>query len=214
MLRSFSLVFSLLLITSSAFAGVVRGTVTDPDGRPTPGARIVVRGTLAAAAETTTDAQGRFETPNVPDGAYDLHVILDGFSADVQRVEAAASSPDVAVRLRLSALAESVVVSGAQTDLPLSQAASTISVITGTEIAARQLRTPGDALAYVPGLSVARNGSAGTTTSVFTRGGESDFTLVLLDGIRVNSFGGGVDLSAIPLVDVERIEIVRGPQSA
>lgn len=214
MLRSFSLVFSLLLITSTAFAGVVRGTVTDPDGRPTPGARVVIRGAVAVAGETTTDARGRFESPSLQDGAYDLHVLLDGFAADVQRVEAGASAPEVTVRLRLSALTESVVVSGAQTDLPLSQSASTISVITGTEIAARQLRTPGDALAYVPGLSVARNGTPGTTTSVFTRGGESDFTLVLLDGVRVNFFGGGMDLSQIPLVDVERIEIVRGPQSA
>lgn len=214
MLRSFSLVFSLLFLTiSTAFAGVVRGTVTDPDGRPAPGARIVVRGALGIAAETTSNAEGRFETPDLQAGGYDVHVLLDGFAADAQRVEGAAGA-ELAVRLRLSALAESIVVSGGQTDLPLSQAASTISVMTGSEIAARQLRTPADALAYVPGLSVARNGYTGTTASLFTRGGESDFTLVLLDGVRVNAFGGGLDLSQVPLVDVERIEIVRGPQSA
>ena len=55
---------------------------------------------------------------------------------------------------------------------------------------------------------------AGTLTSVFTRGGESDFTLVLVDGVRANAFGGGIDLSQVPLEDVERIEVVRGPQSA
>ena len=215
MLRSFSFVFSLLLlIASSAAAGVVRGTVTDPDGRPAPGARVVVRSAIAAVAETTTDARGRFETATLPDGPYEVRVILDGFSSDVQRVQSGASMTDLAVRLRVSALTESVVVSAGQTDLPLSQAASTITVLTGTDIAARQIRTPGDALAYVPGLSVARNGTPGTTTSLFTRGGESDFTLVLLDGVRVNFFGGGLDLSQIPLVDVDRVEVVRGPQSA
>jgi outer membrane cobalamin receptor len=54
----------------------------------------------------------------------------------------------------------------------------------------------------------------GSLTSLFTRGGDSDFTLVLVDGMRVNSFGGGLDLSQVPLVSVERVEIVRGPQSA
>jgi len=49
---------------------------------------------------------------------------------------------------------------------------------------------------------------------VFPRGGESDYTLVLVDGMRVNAFGGGFDFSLLPLGDVEQIEIVRGPQSA
>ena len=66
----------------------------------------------------------------------------------------------------------------------------------------------------VPGFMVARSGGPGTLTSLFPRGGESDFTLVLVDGIRVNSFGGGLDLSQVPLADIDRIEVVRGPQSA
>ena len=56
--------------------------------------------------------------------------------------------------------------------------------------------------------------AAATVTSLFSRGGESDFTLVLVDGIRANSFGGGLDLSQVPLQDVERIEVLRGSQSA
>ena len=214
MFRSFALALSLSLLTAlSATAGTLRGTVTDPDGRPVPGARVVLLGALATVAESTTNAEGRFEA-TAPDGQYDLRVMLDGFTADPLTVQAGASSPAVTVRLRVSALTESVVVSAAHTDLPLSQSASSITVISGSDITARQLRVAGDALAFVPGLSVARNGSAGTTTSVFTRGGESDFTMVLLDGVRVNFFGGGADLSQIPLVDVERVEVVRGPQSA
>ena len=59
-----------------------------------------------------------------------------------------------------------------------------------------------------------RNGGRGALTSVFPRGGESDYTLVLVDGIRVNNFGGGFDFSLLPLGDLDQIEIVRGPQSA
>ena len=51
-------------------------------------------------------------------------------------------------------------------------------------------------------------------TSVLPRGGDSDYTLVLVDGVRVNAFGGGFDFSQLALADVDRIEIVRGPQSA
>ena len=47
---------------------------------------------------------------------------------------------------------------------------------------------------------------------MFSRGGESDYTLVLVDGVRANAFGGGLDLSQVPLHDVERIEVLKGPQ--
>ena len=52
------------------------------------------------------------------------------------------------------------------------------------------------------------------STSLFPRGGNSNYTLVLVDGIRANAFGGGYDFAHLPVSDVERIEIVRGPQSA
>ena len=72
----------------------------------------------------------------------------------------------------------------------------------------------GDALRAVPGLTVSRSGGRGALTSMFPRGGESDFTLVLVDGVRMNAFGGGFDLSLLDVGDIERIEFVPGPQSA
>ena len=66
----------------------------------------------------------------------------------------------------------------------------------------------------MPGLTVVRSGGRGAVTSLFPRGGESDYTLVLVDGIRANDFGGGFDFAHLPVADVDRIEVVRGPQSA
>src|SRR5690606_19835417 len=86
--------------------------------------------------------------------------------------------------------------------------------ISGQELEARQATTLAEALQVVPGFTVAAAGGPGTVTSLFPRGGESDFARVLVDGGRANAFGGGIDLSQVPLADVERIEIVRGPQSA
>jgi outer membrane receptor protein involved in Fe transport len=61
---------------------------------------------------------------------------------------------------------------------------------------------------------VASNGTAGSVTSVFPRGGESDYSLVLVDGIEANTFGGGFDFAHLSTDDIDHIEIVRGPQSA
>lgn len=73
-----------------------------------------------------------------------------------------------------------------------------------------------DVLARVPGIEITRNGGIGNSTSVFTRGGESRHTVVLIDGVRVDSqsTSGGANWQAIPLAQIERIEIVRGPTSA
>lgn len=115
---------------------------------------------------------------------------------------------------RVSAVNETVIVSAALVDQPLSRTPDSVTVISGRELQSRQLFTLGAALRSVPGITVQQSGGPGTLTSVFTRGGESDYTLVLVDGVRANAFGGGIDLSQVPLEEVERIEVVRGPQSA
>ncbi len=204
-----------LVFVATGSAASLQGVVNDPDGRPVPGARVIVTGAQPGVREIDTDASGRFEVADLADGSYEVRVVLDGFTAAPTTVALAGDArAEIAVGLRVSAIAESLVVSAAHADLPLSQSASTVTVISGSELASRQIRAVGDALAYVPGLAVARTGGINSLTSLFTRGGESDFTLVLLDGMRLNAFGGGIDLSQVPLVDVERIEVVRGPQSA
>jgi vitamin B12 transporter len=114
----------------------------------------------------------------------------------------------------VKAINETVIVSAALVDQPLSRTPDSVTVITGRQLESRQQFTLGAALRSVPGMTVQQSGGPGTLTSVFTRGGESDYTLVLVDGVRANAFGGGLDLSQVPLEDVERIEVVRGPQSA
>ncbi|MDO9405910.1 MAG: TonB-dependent receptor [Polaromonas sp.] len=73
-----------------------------------------------------------------------------------------------------------------------------------------------DLLARVPGIEITRNGGIGNSTGVSIRGGESRHTAVLIDGVRVDSqtTSGGASFSGIPLSQIDRIEIVRGPTSA
>jgi vitamin B12 transporter len=112
--------------------------------------------------------------------------------------------------------ADEVVVTATRLPTPLEQVASTVSVITAADIERHQYRTLPDALDAVPGLNVVRTGQAGSATSVFVRGTESNHTLVLLDGMEIidpSTPDGAFDFSDILLYDVDRIEILRGSQS-
>jgi outer membrane cobalamin receptor len=210
-------IFSLaaLVGASSAYAGPVNGRVVDPDGRPVATARVLLVGTGQPVRSTSTNAQGEFTLMAPDSGRYELRVAIEGFRAEPVVVEASATARDVgSLDLTVSAVSETLVVSASQVEIPLSQASSAVTVITGAELRDRQLTTVADALRQVPGLSVARSGSAGALTSVFPRGGESDYTLVYIDGIQVNAFGGGFDFAHLSTANIDRIEVVRGPQSA
>lgn len=101
--------------------------------------------------------------------------------------------------------------------IPTKEAASSYAIITAEEIEKFQYRNVTDALRSVPGLHIVESGARGSLTSVFTRGASSNQTLVMVNGLAVNdpsSPGGAANLASIPLDNVERIEVVRGPQSA
>ncbi|HHQ48115.1 MAG TPA: TonB-dependent receptor, partial [Acidobacteria bacterium] len=87
-----------------------------------------------------------------------------------------------------------------------------VTVIDRQEIEDSQTATVPDLLRRVPGLTVVQSGDRGGVTSVFTRGTNSNQTLVLFDGVRLNSpYFGGYDWSILPTAGLDRIEVVRGP---
>ncbi len=93
---------------------------------------------------------------------------------------------------------------------------SSVSVISRYEIAASGARWLIDALQFVPGVNVVRSGPAGALTQIFMRGSNTGHTLFLIDGVKVNSpTTGSYDTSGIQIAadKIDRIEVVRGPQS-
>jgi vitamin B12 transporter len=101
------------------------------------------------------------------------------------------------------------------TRIPLSQRTLpvAVTVITAEELRVRGITTVADALTDVSSASVVQSGSAGATTSLFLRGGESKYVKVLIDGVPANDPGGSYDFASLTTDNVERIEIVRGPAS-
>ncbi len=111
---------------------------------------------------------------------------------------------------------QEVVVTATRDEVPIEQVGSSITVITAKEIEQKQARTVADVLRTVPGLDVVRTGSFGGTTAVFMRGAKSEHMLVLIDGIEMNdpsSTGGTFNFGHLTVDSIERIEVLRGPQS-
>src|ERR1700730_3629356 len=107
-----------------------------------------------------------------------------------------------------------VIVSATRTDIPLDQSPASVSVITSQDLEIKQTERVSDALREVPGLNVVQTGTAGTLTSVFSRGLNSAHTQVLLDGIPINQgLAGQFDFANLTTDNIDRIEVVRGPQS-
>ena len=107
-----------------------------------------------------------------------------------------------------------VVVSATRMETSTQEVGSSVSVVTSEEIASKQASTVAEAVRGVAGLDVVQSGGPGKTTGLFIRGGNSGHLLVLIDGVRVNSPTlGSFDFANLPTDNVEKIEIIRGPQS-
>ena len=113
---------------------------------------------------------------------------------------------------------DNIIVTGSRATDQLSEIPHVTSVIRLEELEARNPISMPDALRQLPGVHVVQPSGQGGVARVFIRGGDQSLTMILHDGIRVNdptdSRGSAFDFSTINMNDVERIEIVRGPQSA
>jgi vitamin B12 transporter len=109
---------------------------------------------------------------------------------------------------------EPVIVTGTRIETPAEQVGASVTIIEGDEIESRHYPTVDDALRNVPGVEIRRSGSFGKTTSISIRGANPNQVQVLVDGVRFQSPTlGAADLADLSPDMIERIEIIRGPQS-
>jgi len=109
---------------------------------------------------------------------------------------------------------QQVIVTAARAPEPEDQSLFSVTVLTRADIEARQVSSVQDLLADLAGIDIDNSGGLGQQSSVFIRGADSDHTLLLIDGVRVGSATLGIaPFEIIPLEQIDRIEVVRGPRS-
>nr|VFK19379.1 MAG: vitamin B12 transporter [Candidatus Kentron sp. LPFa] len=108
-----------------------------------------------------------------------------------------------------------VVVTATRTAETVDETLASVTVVTREDIERRQAQSVPDILRSVPGVGIVNSGGPGKTTSVFLRGTNSGHVLVLIDGIKVGSATmGRTAFQHIPIAQIERIEVARGPRSS
>ena len=193
----------------------VTGGATDASGGVLPGVTIeALRGLRVVSAATTGD-DGRYRLDLPGEGRYRVTARLDGFAAAATDLTVDAGGGATAdFRLDVAPLRDTVVVTASRTAESRASVMASHSIFTAEDIETLGSHSVADALRYVPGLNVESTGREGEVTSVFARGGESDYNHVLIDGVRVNADGGGYDFGRVSAAEIARVEVVRGAQSA
>ena len=199
-------------LDNPAELGTISGTVLDPKNNPIPRATVrLLDASGAERASALTNTQGEFKFTGLAEENYSLAAELVGFESLTQ---SARPGEEVSLQLALAPVREQVVVSATRTEAPSGQLGASTSVVFEGELEQRRVLPVSEALRALPGATVARTGGYGASTSLFIRGGESDYNKVYLDGIPLNEAGGAFEWSVLMTDNIERVEFVRGPQSA
>jgi len=212
---AFAALISLLVHAAPAAAqsGALSGVVMDESGEPLPGVNVFIVGTTLGAASRV---DGTFRIDGVPAGTHTVAASAVGYERATREVTVAAGE-EVDIEFRLVEIAlqsGEVVVTATRGQRLTGGVAASVSTITTQEIAARHVVELDDALRYVSGVQMAGNqinirGSSGFSFNTGSR------VLLLLDGSpMLRPDVNGIPYDHIPMSQVERIEVLKGPGSA
>ena len=207
-----SLSFLTFVAAASAASERVDGVVVDTLAQPIPRALVrITDDTGQEVAITFTDWRGAFRLQMPAAGGCFIEASLTGFAPTRTTC---GSGGSLRIVLAVAPLEEILVVSATRGEAPIGQVAASVTVFGRDEIERRQRPMIVDLLRSATGTTVINNGARGSIASLFVRGGESDYVKVLLDGIPINEPGGNFDFSNLSSEHIDRVELVRGAQSA
>jgi vitamin B12 transporter len=213
-------VVSLSIVTlpsaaSAAEQGSLHGTVKDPLGAVVSGATVELLDGAAIVNKTTTDASGSysFEVPTA--ARYRVRAVAPTFQATTSQsiYVTKSAKAELDVTLATQTLTQQISVTATASPTPIAQIGASVTVLTA-EDSYRYSTEVQDPLRLVPSLQVTQTGQAGGTTGLSIRGGNTDANKVLIDGVPVNDIGGAVEFANLATVGVQKIEVLREPNSA
>jgi hypothetical protein len=210
----FSQGFACLVVLSvAASAAELRIKVVDPQSGAVFGAQVELlpRDSGIPAAVETTSAEGLAVFRNVPSGPLSMRVLAAGFGA--QTTDAPTSQDLFTVRLQLAPAAETVVVTATRSPVSGETSGASVATLTAAQLEVTRPIAANDALRFLPGAVVSTSGQRGGVSSLFVRGGDSDYNKVIVDGVTINVPGRTFDFGNLPVTQADRLEFMRGAQS-
>ncbi len=202
-----------VLLPAAIHAASIHGTVTDASGARVSGAKIVLVSKQSVAATAISGGDGSFELTTGSSGRFFLVVSAPNFR-QLETPDFYAGQLDVVERsvvLEPAWVRESIVVTATGTPTPQPQTSSATTVLGPLDLTQRAGFV--NALRQVPGAFVVQTGQRGSQTSLFLRGGDSDDTMFLLDGVDAGDVGGQFDLGPLSTTGIESTEVFRGPDT-
>jgi len=207
---------ALLLQIATAQPIIMDGTVGDPQGSRVPNATVQVQAGGTVVAETRTGVDGLFTFVLIGQaGPFRLIVTAPGFAQYVEDLSAAAPEP-LTITLQPAPFFEAVQVTSTRGDVARADPTVTAAVFPSSELITSAPLTIDDALKMIPGFTLfpsSRVANPTTQTMVLRGLGGSGVnrSLVLADGVPLNdAFGGWVYWGKVPLMAIDRIEVIRG----
>src|SRR3954470_15157613 len=211
----FQLAFTLGVGSAAVAQNVeVTGRVKDTSGAVLTGATIDATIAGLSVATTVVGADGTYSIALAPGTQHQLRASMNGFADETFALKTASASVTHDFTLRIAAIADQVVVTAARMPESRSSTTESTTVFTAADLRALGSSSLADVLRMVPAVNVESTGREGALASLFARGGESDYNLVLIDGVRVNPSGGAYDFSRVSASEIDRLEVVRGGQSS
>jgi vitamin B12 transporter len=217
--RFFGAVFLIALFASAASADDLKNNqlkvkVVDPAGAAVAGAQVSLlpAGSTTPVGVEATSAVGMASFEGVPTGNYKLQVLAAGFAAENADV-VVPHNEMVSVPLHLAPASETIVVTATRTPVPTEDAGADVAALSGEQLQTMNPVAASDAIRFLPGAVVNTAGQRGGLSSLFVRGGNSNYNKVIVDGVSVTEAGGTIDFGTLSLAGADRMEFLRGTQS-
>ncbi|HEY6339022.1 MAG TPA: TonB-dependent receptor [Candidatus Sulfotelmatobacter sp.] len=207
----------VLVLVAAASAADLKVKVVDPQGAAVAGARVSLSVTGTGSSFTkvaTTSPEGivAFGGLSLSSDQVQVQVVAPGF-APYKEIDPGRARELITVRLQLAIASETVVVSATRTPVAGEAAGADVDTLSGAQLTTMQPIAADDVMRFLPGAVVNTAGQRGGLSSLFVRGGESNYNKVIVDGVTINEPGGTFDFGTLSLAQGDRMEFVRGAQS-